>query len=167
MQPVPGTKLWKKSDLPKPLPPGERKLPGRPRKRRIRHPLEYDHEISRVGRKDKMDLTLQWREANIREDPLMPPSSSSNKRKEPPIKTKSSQVNEASGSKNNLTPEAVNPAEQTHVIAFASSAHVDQFPETSQDLSTEKAGSSAPVDQFPKTSQDPKRRQTKEKRKQI
>nr|GFC18524.1 hypothetical protein CTI12_AA105810 [Tanacetum cinerariifolium] len=50
IRPVPGTKLWKKSDLPKPLPPGERKLPGRPRKRRIRHPSEYDHEISRVGR---------------------------------------------------------------------------------------------------------------------
>nr|GFB38753.1 hypothetical protein [Tanacetum cinerariifolium] len=50
IRPVPGTKLWKKSDLPKPLPPGERKLPGRPRKRRIRHPSKYDHEISRVGR---------------------------------------------------------------------------------------------------------------------
>nr|GEX42070.1 hypothetical protein [Tanacetum cinerariifolium] len=50
IRPVPGSKLWKKSDLPKPLLPGERKLPGRPRKRRIGHPLKYDHEISRVGR---------------------------------------------------------------------------------------------------------------------
>ncbi|GJZ97310.1 zinc finger, PMZ-type containing protein [Tanacetum coccineum] len=50
IRPISGTKLWKKLDIPKPLPPGERKLPGRPRKRRIRHPSEYDHEISRVGR---------------------------------------------------------------------------------------------------------------------
>ncbi|GKE26955.1 hypothetical protein Tco_1442339, partial [Tanacetum coccineum] len=40
-----------------------------------------------------------------REDPVMPPSSSSNKRKEPYVKKKSSQVNEASGSKSNLTPK--------------------------------------------------------------
>nr|GFB39892.1 zinc finger, PMZ-type [Tanacetum cinerariifolium] len=50
IRPLPGSKLWKKSDPPKPLPPGERKLPCRPWKRRIRHPSEYDHEISRVGR---------------------------------------------------------------------------------------------------------------------
>nr|GEU82697.1 transposon protein, putative, Mutator sub-class [Tanacetum cinerariifolium] len=229
--PIPGTEVVEEINLPKPLSPGERKLPGRPRKRRMRHPLEYDHEISRVGRVMHCH----------REDPVMPPSSSGNKRKEPHVKKKSSQVNESSGSKNNLTPEhaiimdkeafvemvrtdaenktkdeemwrqaydeekyweeyaskfkdwefreeqenrigiilsvddehiirnkePVNLAEQTHVIAFASSAPIDQFPETSQDLSIEKAGSSAPVDQFPETPQDPKRRLTKEKRKQI
>nr|GFD48276.1 hypothetical protein [Tanacetum cinerariifolium] len=40
-----------------------------------------------------------------REDPVIPESSSGNKRKEPPVKKKSSQVNKASGSKSNLTPE--------------------------------------------------------------
>ncbi|GKB79282.1 zinc finger, PMZ-type containing protein, partial [Tanacetum coccineum] len=153
IRPVLGTKLWKKSDLPKPLPPGERKLPGRPRKRRIRHPSEYDHEISRVGRvmhchrcwqsghnkskctnapKPKPDNFYeiptneerdhgsndvkerdQYQQAGptvdeipkYKEDPVMPQSNSDNKRKEPPVKKKSSQVNEASGSKSNLTPE--------------------------------------------------------------
>nr|GEY52276.1 hypothetical protein [Tanacetum cinerariifolium] len=199
-RPVPDTKLWKKSDIPK---PGERKLPGRPRKRRIRHPSEYDNEIK---------------------------SSSGNKRKEPPVKKKSSQVNKASGSKSNLTPEEhaeimdkeaftdlvrkdaenkakedemwrqtyeekkyweeyasefkdwefreeqenrigitlyvddehikgntepVNPAEQTHVITSASSAPVDEQTKTSQDPSTEKAGSSA----------DPKKKANKRKKK--
>lgn len=28
----------------------ERKLPGRPRKKRIKHPSENDHEVSRIGR---------------------------------------------------------------------------------------------------------------------
>nr|GFA85087.1 zinc finger, PMZ-type [Tanacetum cinerariifolium] len=40
-----------------------------------------------------------------KEDSVIPESSSGNKRKEPPVKTKSSQVNEASGSKSNLTLE--------------------------------------------------------------
>ncbi|GJV57565.1 calcium/proton exchanger [Tanacetum coccineum] len=62
--------------------------------------------------------------------------------------------------------EPVNPAEQTHVIASASSAPVDEQPETSQDPSTEKVGSSAPVDQF-QNLKIQKRRLTKEKRKQI
>nr|GFA67358.1 hypothetical protein CTI12_AA105810 [Tanacetum cinerariifolium] len=106
--------LWKKSYLPKPLPPGERKLPGRPRKRRIRHPSEYDHEISRVGRVMHCHRERdQYQQAGpsvdeipkYREDPVIPESSSGNKRKEPPVKKKSSQVNEASGSKSNLTPE--------------------------------------------------------------
>nr|GEY11936.1 F-box domain, leucine-rich repeat domain, L domain-like protein [Tanacetum cinerariifolium] len=141
------------ADLPKPLPPGERKLPGRPRKRRIRHPLEYDQEISRVRR--VMHCHRCWESRHnkskcinapkpmpdnfyeifaheerqngsntamergqyqqvgpsvdeipkYREDLVMPPSSSGNKRKKPHVKNKSSQVNEASGSKSNLTPE--------------------------------------------------------------
>ncbi|GJT04265.1 hypothetical protein Tco_0838727 [Tanacetum coccineum] len=60
--------------------------------------------------------------------------------------------------------EPVNPAEQTHVIASASSAPVDEQPETSQDPSTEKAGSSAPVDQFPEP-QDLKKKANKRKKK--
>nr|GEV17436.1 hypothetical protein [Tanacetum cinerariifolium] len=126
-----------------------------------------------------------------KEDLVMPESSFGNKRKDPPVKKKSNQVNEASGSKSNLTPEehaeimdkeaftdleqenrigimlsvddehiignteAVNPAEQTHVIACASSAPVDEQSETSQDPSTEKAGSSA----------DPKKKANKRKKK--
>nr|GFD09079.1 hypothetical protein [Tanacetum cinerariifolium] len=164
-----------------------------------------------------------------REDPVIPESSSGNKRKEPPVKKKSSQVNKASGSKSNLTPEEhaeimnkeafadlvkkdaenkakeakmwretykeekyweeyasefkdwefreeqenrigimlsvddehiigntepVNPAEQTHAIASASSVPVDKQPKTSQDPSTEKAGSSA----------DPKKKANKRKK---
>lgn len=50
IRPVLGSKYWKPSTFPKPLPPLERKMPGRPRKKRIRHPTEDDHEISRVGR---------------------------------------------------------------------------------------------------------------------
>nr|GEW76912.1 hypothetical protein [Tanacetum cinerariifolium] len=159
----------KNLDLPKPLPLGERKLPGRPRKRRIRHPSEYDHKISRVGRvmhchrywesghnkskctnapKPKPDNFYEIHAdkeiqngSNVEierdqyqqvgpsvdeipkyiEDPVMPTSNSGNKRKEPLVKKKSSQVNEACGSKSNLTPEA------------ASSAPFDQFLETPQD----------------------------------
>ncbi|GJZ94442.1 hypothetical protein Tco_0666645 [Tanacetum coccineum] len=40
-----------------------------------------------------------------REDPVMPSFSSCNKREEPSVKRKSCQLNEASGSKSNLTPE--------------------------------------------------------------
>ena len=50
MRPVPGSRHWKPSDLEKHLPPVERKLPGRPRKKRIKHPSENDHEVSRNGR---------------------------------------------------------------------------------------------------------------------
>ncbi|GJW25672.1 splicing factor [Tanacetum coccineum] len=50
IRPVPGSKLWKPVDFPKPLPPIERKMPRRPRKVRIRHPTENDHEISRRRR---------------------------------------------------------------------------------------------------------------------
>ncbi|GKD55184.1 zinc finger, PMZ-type containing protein [Tanacetum coccineum] len=46
---VPGSKLWKPNDFPKPLPPIERKTSRIPRKVRIRHPTENDHEISRRG----------------------------------------------------------------------------------------------------------------------
>nr|GEW34738.1 hypothetical protein [Tanacetum cinerariifolium] len=160
-----------KSDLPKPLPPGERKLPGRPRKRRIRHPLEYDHEISRVGRvmhcyrcsksghnKSKCTNVLKPKPDNFyeisahedrqngsntsiergqyqqvgpsddeipkyREDLVMPPSSSGNKRKKPLIKKKSSQVNKASGSKSNLTQEE--HAEMMNKEAFVDMVRTD------------------------------------------
>ncbi|GJZ61273.1 RNA-directed DNA polymerase, eukaryota, reverse transcriptase zinc-binding domain protein [Tanacetum coccineum] len=50
IRPVPGSKLWKPVDFPKPLPPIERKMPRRPRKVRIRHPTENNHEISRRRR---------------------------------------------------------------------------------------------------------------------
>ncbi|GKA49499.1 hypothetical protein Tco_0742572 [Tanacetum coccineum] len=45
-----GPKFWKPTSKP-PLPPVERKMPRRPRKRRIRHPIEdEDHAVNRVGR---------------------------------------------------------------------------------------------------------------------
>lgn len=50
IRPVFGSKLWKPTSNPTPLPPIERKLPGRPRKKRIKHPTENDHAISRQGR---------------------------------------------------------------------------------------------------------------------
>ncbi|GJU14295.1 zinc finger, PMZ-type containing protein [Tanacetum coccineum] len=50
IRPVLGSKTWMPTSFPKPLPPLERKMPGRPRKKRIRHPTENDNEISRVGR---------------------------------------------------------------------------------------------------------------------
>lgn len=50
IRPVTGSKFWKPSTFTKPLPLVERKLPGRPRKKRIRHPTENDHEITRQGR---------------------------------------------------------------------------------------------------------------------
>nr|GEV40039.1 zinc finger, PMZ-type [Tanacetum cinerariifolium] len=212
IRPVPGTKLWKKSDLPKPLPPGERKLPGRPRKRRIRHPSKYDHEISRVGR--VMHCHMCWQSGHNKSKYTNAPKPKPDNFYEIPtdeerkhgFNNKSNQVNEASGSKSNLTPEehaeimdkeafedlvrkdaenkakedemwrhtyekekyweeyasefkdwefreeqenrigimlsvddehiignteVVNPAEQLHVIACASSAPVDEQPETS------------------------------------
>ncbi|GJZ29451.1 zinc finger, PMZ-type containing protein [Tanacetum coccineum] len=48
-RPVPGSKLWKPCDNPTPLPPIQRKRPGRSKKQRIRHPIEDEHHVSRVG----------------------------------------------------------------------------------------------------------------------
>nr|GFC02696.1 zinc finger, PMZ-type [Tanacetum cinerariifolium] len=225
VRPVSGTKLWKKSDLPKPLPPGERKLPGRPRKKRIKHPSEYDHEISRVGRvmhchrcwqsghnkskctnapKPKPDNFYkiptdeerkhgsnnvrerdQYQQAGpsvdeipkYRENLVMPESSFDLVRKDAENKAKEDEMwrqtyeeekyweeyasefkdwefREEQENRIRImlsvddehiigNTELVNPAEQTHIIVSASSAPVDKQPETSQDPSTEKAGSSA------------------------
>ncbi|GJS05332.1 hypothetical protein Tco_0321840 [Tanacetum coccineum] len=58
IRPVPGSKLWKPVDFPKPLPPIKRKMPMRPKKVRIRHPTENDHEISR--RRRVMQCHMCW-----------------------------------------------------------------------------------------------------------
>nr|GEZ55338.1 hypothetical protein CTI12_AA107650 [Tanacetum cinerariifolium] len=50
IKPVFGQKMWKPSNLPKPLPPIERKIPGRPRTKRIRHPTKDENKVSRVSR---------------------------------------------------------------------------------------------------------------------
>ncbi|GKC99437.1 hypothetical protein Tco_1169712 [Tanacetum coccineum] len=51
IKPVYGPKFWKPTSQPPPLPPVERKMFGRPRKRRIRHPTkDDDHVVTRVGR---------------------------------------------------------------------------------------------------------------------
>ncbi|GJX70506.1 hypothetical protein Tco_0307677 [Tanacetum coccineum] len=50
IRPVPGSKLWKPCDTPTPLPPIQRKRPGRPKKQRISHPIEDEHHVFRVGR---------------------------------------------------------------------------------------------------------------------
>ncbi|GJS10528.1 hypothetical protein Tco_0367324 [Tanacetum coccineum] len=255
IRPVPGTKLWKKSDLPKPLPSGERKLPGHNKSKCTNAPKPKPDNFYEIPvdeeRQNGSNVAMerdQYQQAGAsvdeipkyREDPVMPSSNSGNKRKEPSVKKKSSQVNEASSSKSNLTPEEhaemmgkeafadmvkrdaenkakneemwreaykedkyweeyesefkdwefreeeenkigivlsvddehiignkepVNPSEQTHVVASASSAPIDEKPETSQDPSTEKVGSSAPVDQFPETPQDPKKKANKRKKK--
>ncbi|GKC97467.1 hypothetical protein Tco_1167742, partial [Tanacetum coccineum] len=57
IRPVLGSILWKTCDNPAPLPPIERKRPGRPRKQRIRHPTEDDNHVSRVEEyQHKMDM---------------------------------------------------------------------------------------------------------------
>nr|GEV00017.1 uncharacterized protein [Tanacetum cinerariifolium] len=191
IRPVPGSKLWKKSDLRKPLPPGERKLPGHNKSKCTNAPkpkLDHFYEIPtdeeiKHGSNNVRERD-QYQQAGpsvdeipkYKEDPVIRESSSGNKRKEPHVKKISSQVNEASGSKSNLTPEEhaeimdkeafadweeyasefkdcefreeqenrigimlhvddehiigntepVNPDEQTHVIASASSAPVNE-----------------------------------------
>ncbi|GKE10148.1 hypothetical protein Tco_1413699, partial [Tanacetum coccineum] len=51
IKPVYGPKFWKPTSQPPPLPPVERKMHERPKKRRIRHPTEdEDHAVTRVGR---------------------------------------------------------------------------------------------------------------------
>ncbi|GJZ71863.1 zinc finger, PMZ-type containing protein [Tanacetum coccineum] len=50
IRPVPGSKLWKPCENPSPLPPIERKRPGRTRNQRIRNPTEDDNYVSKVGR---------------------------------------------------------------------------------------------------------------------
>nr|GEU85624.1 hypothetical protein [Tanacetum cinerariifolium] len=42
--------MWKKNNNVPPLPPIHRKMYGKPRSRRIRHPTERDHHVSRSGR---------------------------------------------------------------------------------------------------------------------
>ncbi|GKB14257.1 hypothetical protein Tco_0848180 [Tanacetum coccineum] len=49
IKPVSGSKMWKSTSNTHPLPPLVPKIPGRPRKKRIRHPTENDHEITDVG----------------------------------------------------------------------------------------------------------------------
>nr|GEW52986.1 hypothetical protein [Tanacetum cinerariifolium] len=164
--------------------PGEMKLPGRPRKRRIRHPSEYDHEISRVGR--VMHCHRCWQSGQNKSKCTNAPKPKPGNFYEIPTDEERQhgsndvierdQYQQAGPSVDEIPkyredpvmPESssVNPSEQTHVIASASSGPVDEQPKTSQDPSTEKAGSSAPVDQFPKP-QDPKKKANKRKRKQI
>ncbi|GJS89380.1 zinc finger, CCHC-type containing protein [Tanacetum coccineum] len=50
IRPVPGSNLWKPYENPSPLPPIERKRRGKPRKQRIKHPIEDDNHVSRVGK---------------------------------------------------------------------------------------------------------------------
>ncbi|GKA53019.1 hypothetical protein Tco_0746334, partial [Tanacetum coccineum] len=50
IKPVFGSKMWKASPNTPPLPPIIQKMPGRPRKKRVRHPTENDYEVSKVGR---------------------------------------------------------------------------------------------------------------------
>ncbi|GKD75108.1 hypothetical protein Tco_1333390, partial [Tanacetum coccineum] len=50
IKPVPGSRMWKKNNNVPPLPPIIRRMPGRPRFKRIRHPTESDHHVSRFGR---------------------------------------------------------------------------------------------------------------------
>nr|GEZ02169.1 hypothetical protein [Tanacetum cinerariifolium] len=130
IRPVPGSKLWKKSDLPKPLPPGERKLPGHNKSKCTNAPKpkpdnfyeipideERKHGSNNVRERDQyqqagpsVDEIPKYIEDPDEipkhiEDPVITESNSCNKRKEPPVKKKSSQVNKASGSKSNLIPE--------------------------------------------------------------
>ncbi|GJY07995.1 hypothetical protein Tco_0375049 [Tanacetum coccineum] len=204
IRPVPGTKLWKKSDLPKPLPSGERKLPERQNGSNAamerdqyqqadasvdeipnqvneasgsksnltpeEHAEMMDKEafVDMVKRdaENKAKVEEMWREA-YEEDKYWEEYESEFKdwefREEEENKigiVLSVDDEHIIGNK-----EPVNPSEQTHVVASASSAPIDEKPETSQDPSTEKVGSSAPVDQFPETPQDPKKKANKRKKK--
>ncbi|GJW58169.1 hypothetical protein Tco_0104900 [Tanacetum coccineum] len=47
IKPVSGSKMWKSTSNTPPLPPLLPKMPGRPRKKRIKHPIENDHEQKR------------------------------------------------------------------------------------------------------------------------
>ncbi|GJT59198.1 zinc finger, PMZ-type containing protein [Tanacetum coccineum] len=47
---VPGYRMSKRNNNVPPLPPIIRKMLGRPRTKRIRHPIERDHHVSRAGR---------------------------------------------------------------------------------------------------------------------
>ncbi|GKC57445.1 zinc finger, PMZ-type containing protein, partial [Tanacetum coccineum] len=47
---VPGSRMWKRNNNVPLLPPIIRKMLGRPRTRRIRHPTKGDHHVSRAGR---------------------------------------------------------------------------------------------------------------------
>ncbi|GJR15859.1 hypothetical protein Tco_0798511 [Tanacetum coccineum] len=50
IKPVSGSKMWKSTSNTPSLPLLVPKMPRRPRKKRIRHPTENDHEVSRLGR---------------------------------------------------------------------------------------------------------------------
>nr|GEV02810.1 ORFIII-like polyprotein [Tanacetum cinerariifolium] len=104
-RPVPGSKLWKKSDLPKPLPPGHNKskCTNAP-KPKLDHFYEIPTDEKRKHGSNNVRERDQYQQdgpsvdeiPKYKEDPVIPESSSGNKRKEPPVKKKSSQVNEAS-----------------------------------------------------------------------
>ncbi|GJY93731.1 hypothetical protein Tco_0509513 [Tanacetum coccineum] len=70
IKPVYGLKFLKPTSQPPPLPLVERKMLGRPRKRRIRHPTEdEDHVITRVGR--VMHCHKCWEQDTTRLDALI------------------------------------------------------------------------------------------------
>nr|GEU81885.1 zinc finger, PMZ-type [Tanacetum cinerariifolium] len=50
IRPATRSKLWKPCENPSPLPPTERNTLSRPRKQRIKHPIEDENRVSRVGR---------------------------------------------------------------------------------------------------------------------
>ena len=52
IKPVFGSKFWKPTRNPPPFPPIVKKMPGRPKKNRFKHPTEdlMEHSVSRVGR---------------------------------------------------------------------------------------------------------------------
>ncbi|PWA41822.1 hypothetical protein CTI12_AA426570 [Artemisia annua] len=54
IKPVGGQSMWAKSTLPPPMPPKKRKMPGRPKLKRTRHPSEVNEyntqRVSRTGR---------------------------------------------------------------------------------------------------------------------
>ncbi|GJX55177.1 hypothetical protein Tco_0285074, partial [Tanacetum coccineum] len=47
---VPGTNLWKKTNNQPPLPPIVRKMPGRPRKKRVKEAGENNSQVTRLGK---------------------------------------------------------------------------------------------------------------------
>ncbi|GJS77988.1 zinc finger, PMZ-type containing protein [Tanacetum coccineum] len=61
---VPGTNLWKRTNNRPPLPPIVRKMPGRPRKKRVKAAVENNSQVTRLGKKIRC-FNCRRREPNV------------------------------------------------------------------------------------------------------
>ncbi|GKA52061.1 60S ribosomal protein L34 [Tanacetum coccineum] len=86
IKPVGGSAMWPNTREDPPLPPVQRKMPGRPRKLRIKHVTERDNVISRSGR--QMTCQVCWQKGHNKKTCKNEPQPKPTKEKKKPGRKK-------------------------------------------------------------------------------